>query len=219
MMMAGTFAIRMILLGASLCAIDATAAEESQPVIVPEITKVQYVEEEINPPNLVVSVTGNVPTGGYSNVMLIRAHYVTPPADGIQDYYLTATPPREAATQVITPVSASNRWKKYTSEAPWLKGVRIHGSGNGVMVKMLSNKGAAEAVAKSRLFEGESPEGDLQKALQAALGKLDKALAEGNVADASATWKITQVSGTRGGITGARGVNVTISAIRTPEWP
>jgi hypothetical protein len=70
-----------------------------------------------------------------------------------------------------------------------------------------------------RTFTGESKEGKIQEALDQALGALGKALGDGGVADAQATWKVATVGGLMGGIVGARGVKVTITATRTPDWP
>ena len=70
-----------------------------------------------------------------------------------------------------------------------------------------------------RVFEGESADDKLQAALEAALQKLDKALPEGGVADASASWRLLDVAGQRGGITGRRVIKVRIAATRQPPWP
>jgi hypothetical protein len=104
-----------------------------------KILRVDFSIEESNPPNLVVTAVGQVPTGGYDpkKVTLQRVAYVAPPADGIQDYKLTAVKPTGIVTQVISEVSGKDRWKGYTKEAPWLKGVRVHGVGDGIVVKML----------------------------------------------------------------------------------
>jgi hypothetical protein len=70
-----------------------------------------------------------------------------------------------------------------------------------------------------RYYEGEAPDGKLQDALDEALKKLGKDLPEGNVSDASATWRLLDVAGELGGISGARTINVKIAATRTPPWP
>ena len=58
----------------------------------------------------------------------------------------------------------------------------------------------------------------VQGALDNALEQLDKALPEGGVRDAMATWKVAAMTGQRGGIAGLRTVKVTITAVRSPEW-
>ena len=110
------------------------------PGVVARILKVEVLIQESAPPNLVVSAIGRVPTGGYSNATLVRAVYTKPPADGIQDYFLLATPPSGIATQVLSQVSATDTWPAYTRAAPWLKGIRVHGVGEGVVVKMVGGK-------------------------------------------------------------------------------
>jgi hypothetical protein len=81
-----------------------------------------------------------------------------------------------------------------------------------------SAAGADDKVKVERTFTGESKGGKVQEALDKALEQLDKALPEGGVADAQAEWKMSGVTGTRGGIAGVHTVTVTISATRTPEW-
>jgi hypothetical protein len=110
------------------------------PVTVKTILKVEFETQQTDPPNLVVIVTGQVPTGGWSSPTLTRKKYDAPPADGIQDYTLTAVPPSGIVTQVLSKVEASDSWKGYTVKAPWLKGVRVHGADKGVVVKMLDGK-------------------------------------------------------------------------------
>ena len=60
-------------------------------------------------------------------------------------------------------------------------------------------KGAGGIRPGERVFEGESADDKLQAALEAALQKLDTALPEGNVSDASASWRLLDVAGQRGG--------------------
>lgn len=114
-----------------------TPAEKA---LVGKITAVEITIQKTNPPNLVVTATGEVPTGGFSEAELIRVQYVVPPEDGMQDYYLYAEPPAGLAPQVISLIEATNTWKEYTEEADWLKGVRIHGTGGGIIQKMISEK-------------------------------------------------------------------------------
>ena len=115
-------------------------AQEKGPRVVTKILKVDLVEQQSEPPSLVVTATGQVPTGGYSNVKLLRAVYATAPNDGIQDYFLLAERPDGIAAQVVSKVKASDTWKAYTKEAPGLKGIRVHGMAGGVVVKMIAGK-------------------------------------------------------------------------------
>lgn len=107
--------------------------------LIPSVPTVKLAVEQSEPPNLIVTASGRVPTGGWINVALVRAVYDEPPADGIVDYFLLVTSPEGLATQIITDVSATNKWKAYTKHAPWLKGVRVHG-GRGSVVKMLGGR-------------------------------------------------------------------------------
>ncbi len=112
----------------------------AEPQVVSQISTVNIVFQTINPPNMVVTATGLVPTTGFTDVRLIRAIYVMPPLDGVQDYFLVATPPTGPATTVISTVAASDTYPQVTIAAPWLKGVRIHGVGAGVKTQFFANQ-------------------------------------------------------------------------------
>jgi len=118
--------------------LDSGAAEDEsrKPFLVPKILSIDIALEKRLPPNLVVTATGEVPTPNHL-ATLTRVVYAMPPADGIQDYHLKATPPSGVVPQVISTVTASDRWVDYQGQAPWLTGVRIHGIDKGVRVKML----------------------------------------------------------------------------------
>ncbi len=79
-------------------------------------------------------------------------------------------------------------------------------------------KAATTGKKGERTFEGNSKSGKIQKALNSALKDLNKALSEGGVADASATWSLASVTGNVGGMTGASKLTVKIKASRTPAW-
>jgi hypothetical protein len=126
----------LIAMGGLLAASMAAADEPARKEIVKKILDVELAVQESEPPGLTVMATGEVPTSGWENAVLVRVVYDKPPADGIQDYILFADRPSGVVAQVISRVVAKNTWKGYKKQAPWLKGVRIHGSGGGV-VKML----------------------------------------------------------------------------------
>jgi hypothetical protein len=105
-------------------------------VVVPQITDIKIDIQTPQPGVLVVTATGKVPRTGYTKPTLSKVAYITPPDDGYQDYHLMAIPP-EVGGDVISPVTAKHEWKNFTAEAPWLKGVRVHGVGKGVMEKPL----------------------------------------------------------------------------------
>ena len=102
-------ALTFVMNGAVLLQADDAKPE---PVTVPKILKVshQIAIAESFPPNLYVKAIGEVPTGGYTNVKLERAIYVTPPKDGIQDYFLKAVPPSGPAIAVISQVESIDLW-------------------------------------------------------------------------------------------------------------
>lgn len=105
-----------------------------QPRILNEIIDVKLAVREKAPPELEVTVTAQTPTPGFTDVRLVRAVYRTPPKDGIQDYFLLATPPEGIVTQVLSKTTAQDVWSDFPK---WVKGVRVHGVGAGVKVKML----------------------------------------------------------------------------------
>ena len=115
-----------------------SAQEKDGPRIVGKILSVEIAIEKIDPGNLVVKVVGQVPTDGYTKPMLLRAVYAKPPEDGIQDYFLLATPPAGIAAQVVSKVNASDTWKEYDRGGTWVKGVRVHGVGSGAVVEMVT---------------------------------------------------------------------------------
>ncbi|MCI0357748.1 MAG: hypothetical protein L0211_04580 [Planctomycetaceae bacterium] len=114
------------------------AVAEEKPVEPVTIKKVVSAKLEVSQGTLTVTAVGEVPTGGYTQPTLIRVTYFRQPDDGIQDYMFRAVPPDGVAAQVISQVTATDKWPALPKK--WLKGVRIHGAGNGVLVKMLSDK-------------------------------------------------------------------------------
>jgi hypothetical protein len=81
-----------------------------------------------------------------------------------------------------------------------------------------TSRAAAQQYA-GRVYEGESKAGNLQEALDAALKGVSDDLAAGGVADAMATWKLSEVTGQLGGIAGFHSVKVKVAATRTPPAP
>lgn len=70
----------------------------------------------------------------------------------------------------------------------------------------------------ARYYDGESPTGDLQEALDNALQQLSADLGEGGVADAMAQWSVVEITGRLGGIAGFDAVGVRVRATRGPSW-
>ncbi len=99
------------------------------PKLIMEVTDVSTSWLESNPPFLVVNAKGKVGTPGWTNPTLTRLVYVTEPADGIQDYEFHATPPTGMVPEVVTPISAADRWH---DPAKWVKGVRVKSATNSI---------------------------------------------------------------------------------------
>ena len=103
-----------------------------EPQIVQTITDIEVQIQVSDPPNLIVTAIGIVPTYGYTNMQLLPAVYVQPPTDGVQDYFLIATPPCDPAATVQTEVSGTHVFHAFTVDAPWLTGIRVHGIEDGI---------------------------------------------------------------------------------------
>lgn len=69
----------------------------------------------------------------WSDPQLSRYEYVTPPADGIQEYDFVAVPPSGIVDQTLTPIRAVDT----VSPIPeWCKGVRVYSATNDVEAKL-----------------------------------------------------------------------------------
>lgn len=90
------------------------------------VNDVHYTILEKNPPAYVICAAGIVPTSGWSDGQLIPYVYITPPADGLQDFDFAAVPPTGDVLQLESPISA--HW--IGSLPNWAKGVRIHAASN-----------------------------------------------------------------------------------------
>jgi hypothetical protein len=88
----------------------------------------------------------------------------------------------------------------------------------GLAATVAQNAVADDKGRGERTFDGESEDGNLQTALDKALEQLDKALNEGSIRDASATWKVAAIGGERGTFKEGRTVKVAITATRSPQW-
>jgi len=88
----------------------------------------------------------------------------------------------------------------------------------GLAATVSQNAVADDKGKVERRFKGESADGQLQTALEKALEGLDEALNEGGVRDATATWKVAEISGERGTFKEGRTVKVSIIAARSPQW-
>jgi hypothetical protein len=118
---------------------SSVASEDETLEHVPIIVKIEHEIQTSDPPNLVITAYGKVPTGGWKQVQLLRRIYVNPPSDGIWEYDMLALPPSGPATQVETLVRAKNQWKAYDQT---IKGVRVYGVRSGIKEVLFSKKAA-----------------------------------------------------------------------------
>lgn len=102
-----------------------------------EVTEVKLAILESFPPQLRISASGTVPTGGWSSPRLVPYIYIQPPPDGIFDFDFVADPPEGIVTQVISPIDAVYVWKDFPER---LRGVRIHASQNSKTILLETGK-------------------------------------------------------------------------------
>ena len=118
---------------------------------IPSVTAVNYSISKSNPPIYTICAAGIVPTSGWGGGQLLPAVYVTPPADGIQDFEFVALAPTGDVLQVESPIAAS-----WTGGLPnWANGVRVNAAHNDIEVVF----GASTACASLDLQQagGEVP--------------------------------------------------------------
>ena len=108
---------------------------DSFPQPIWEITAVQITDLQNDPPQLSITVQGNITSGGWVNPQLIQFQYIVPPQDGIYDFEFMAVPPKEASTTVITAIEVEYILDPVPED---LLGVRINAEQNSV-VEMLNN--------------------------------------------------------------------------------
>jgi len=213
----------LILILTNCCLNSLYAADPPvEPETVKKIKKVATQVLTTNPPQLFVAVSGEVPSGGFTDVTLTRVSYRKPPEDGIQDYYLKAVPPTQPAIAVISEVKAQDRW---VGMPFWVKGIRVHGIDDGVKVVKFEQKPEPPKPVH-RQFTGTADAGlgvgssiPFEQALASAVYELQLSLTEGDVKDATATWKLLTTSGKVGSIDNMNRITVTIVAERQPPWP
>lgn len=105
--------------------------DSTQPVRIPEIIGIRTSYTMNLPSDLVLTVEGSVPTGGWSGAQISRWFYLLPPADGIMDMDFLAVPPTGNVIQVVLPIHAHLVVPRAGSADFWaedqpLRGVRIH---------------------------------------------------------------------------------------------
>jgi tetratricopeptide (TPR) repeat protein len=132
------------------------------------------------PPHLIVTARGTVPTEGWRNAELLPYVYIEPPADGIQDFCFVAEPPTEFVAQVLTPIEATYTIDPLSARGVgislqgvgtsplWVRGVRVHASSNAKEAFVDEVPGGGRVFVKGTLTD----EGVECQALRAQSGEL-----------------------------------------------
>jgi hypothetical protein len=115
--------------------ISALIGAEPSKQILPRVTNVVLSEETSYPPNLVISISGEVQWNELTMFTVLRAQYDVPPSDGIQDIFVLVYPITKSNASGKSEVAHQYKWMHCTRDAPWLRGVRVH-SANGAIEKI-----------------------------------------------------------------------------------
>ena len=86
---------------------------------------------------LTVTATGQVPTGGWTGAKLTRREAKEAPKDGVYEFDLTAVRPDGIVTQVISKVTATEKWENPPAD---LKAVKINGADKGAKTVPVGKK-------------------------------------------------------------------------------
>jgi hypothetical protein len=86
---------------------------------------------------LTVTATGQVPTGGWTGAKLTRREAKEAPKDGVYEFDLTAVRPDGIVTQVISKVTATEKWENPPAD---LKAVKINGAEKGAKTVPVGKK-------------------------------------------------------------------------------
>jgi len=114
-------------------------------VRVSSVRSVTYALEKKVPPNYVVTAEGQVNSGGWSEAELSPWMYITPPADGVQDFDFVAKRPTGIVTMAFKDIEGMGRLldveeQDYFGKGQPLKGFRIHAAANSVVVMLHSGR-------------------------------------------------------------------------------
>jgi hypothetical protein len=106
-------------------------------------------------PLLLILALGRTSTNGWSNGALSQYIYLTPPADGVQEFDFIAdmSTPGTPVLNVLTPITAHAEMPDVDIENHWgpgkpLKGIRVHAVANSKLVDVVSRKEASARSAK-----------------------------------------------------------------------
>lgn len=132
-------------------------SESSKTQVVPKVTQVLLNIRESNPPALNLQVFGEIKSGLHSEAKLSRAIHKNIPSHGIQDYTLSARYSSRPNDQLVSELFAEDVWENYEEEAPWLKGIRIKGEGEGEKIVWVK----ADVILKNGITAGEADVGQV----------------------------------------------------------
>lgn len=132
-------------------------AEKPKTEIVPKVKQVIHSILESKPPAISLQVFGEVRSGAYSDVRLTRTNHKNVPSQGIQDYTFTTCFTAGNNDQLVSEVFAEDVWKNYETDAPWLKGIRIKGVGDGEKIVWIK----ADVILKNGVTSGEAKVGQI----------------------------------------------------------
>lgn len=111
------------------------------------------------PARLILQAFGRTPTSGWTDGALSQRVYVTPPADGIQDFDFVGRPldPGTPGLDVLTPIIAHAELTNVELATFWgmglpLKGIRVHADANSKTVSVLAR--AQMMAASARMAAG-----------------------------------------------------------------
>jgi len=104
---------------------------------IPEVTDVRLAVLESFPPQLQISASGTVPTGGWSHPQLKPHIHIQAPPDGIYDFDFVAARPDGTVPQAISTIHAGYVMRTFPET---LKGVRIHAATNSKVALLDSGK-------------------------------------------------------------------------------
>jgi hypothetical protein len=107
---------------------------------VQQIFQVDSVTLSLNkklPPDLIVEAEGMCSTSDWKDGELNPYVYITPPADGIQEFDFVATPPTGISRPVLTPIEASHIMRDMPD---WVRGVRIYAESNQAEESLVAEK-------------------------------------------------------------------------------
>ncbi len=117
-----------------------------------EVTELNISLLENFPPQMQITASGTVRTGGWSNPKLMPHIHIHAPPDGIYGFDFVADPPKGVAAQVISPIEVADLWGDLPEG---VKGVRVHASQNS-KIALLTRAGQPDRRPNRFIFSDNS---------------------------------------------------------------